>query len=202
MKKLSLFLFLGLFFVVTSCNKSAKTEDLEESIEQFQTKERVSIEPGATTAKLQLPNGRIIQMDIPIELQLNEDGTPKAERPATSRAGDCNNVIIVHPVANNSATASNVSAKFPMRAYFSGAGIVGAFGQSSSSGNIYLSTGTPVGYQFTAKNGSVTNDITLIIGSWSCSGGQFHFEDLTFQGNFSNTSLGTLSICNGKCGYN
>lgn len=210
MKKLSLFLFMGVFFIIMSCNKSTKTEDLQESLDQSQTTEAtvirsdvtVSIEPGATTAELQLPNGQIIQMDIPIEFQLNEDGTPREEKPASSRAGDCNNVIIVHPVPNDPATAGNESGKSPMLAYYSGAGVTADFNQSSSSGNIFLTTGTPVGYKFTPKNFSITNSITLIIGSWSCSGGQFHFESLSFQGTFNNTALGTLTICNGKCGYN
>ena len=93
MKKLSLLLYLGVFFIIVSCDKT-KTEDLQESTgqEMIFTKgddNAIPITPGATTMDVQLPDGHTITIDIPIELQINEDGTAKVEKPATSRYTAC-----------------------------------------------------------------------------------------------------------------
>ena len=46
------------------------------------------------------------------------------------------------------------------------------------------------------------NDITLIVGSWNCSGGKFDFMNMDFVGDVSNKSMGSMSICHDKCGLN
>ena len=117
MKKLFLFLSLGIFFTVVSCDKSTKTEDLLKSTEQkseftlIKGQNAIPIQSGATTMNVELPNGQTIEVDIPVEFQLNEDGTPKVDRPATSRSwpGDCQNVVTVYPYSGDPFTQSNVN---------------------------------------------------------------------------------------------
>ncbi|GEM_PF-6882065 len=208
MKKLSLFLFLGLFFAVTSCDKSAKTEDLGESVNQTETQNIVVSEtqntvlilPGMTSVDVRLPDGRTIQMDVPIELQLKEDGTPKADRPASSRAGDCNNVISIYPSAN-SGTVANLSSD-GSKVHFAGQSRIAPLNENTTSNDIYLFSGGNAGYTFEAENSSFTNSVFLIIGSWDCSGGKFDFVNLSFQGDYSGADMGSISICKEKCGYN
>lgn len=205
MKKLFLFLYLGMFFIVASCDKSAKTEDLQESLDQEMIftegdNNAIPITPDATTMDVQLPNGNIITIDIPIEFQINEDGTPKVEKSATSRRTACTNVVTVYPYSNDSFTKWNVqNVNIKMANTFK----FGQLNQQISSSGTPLDPGDEFNISVNSNNDNYgCNDITLIVGSWNCFGGKFDFMKMDFVGDISNVGMGNLSICHDKCGLN
>ena len=160
----------------------------------------IPITPGATTMDVQLPNGEIITIDIPIEFQINEDGTSNIEKPASSRSGACTNVVTIYPYSNDPFTQWNVqSVNIKMADTFK-------FGQL----NQYISSsGTPLDpndeFRISVNSyndNSGCNDITLIVGSWNCFGGKFDFLQMDFVGDISLLKMGSLNICHDKCGLN
>jgi len=206
MRKLSLFLYFGIFFIVVSCNKSTQTEDLQdfqESTEQemiFTEGDNhvVPITPGVATMDVQLRNGNIITLDIPKEFQMNEDGTSKVEQPASSRSYRCNNLVTVYPYSNDSFTMWNIQS-MPIRI-----GNTTRFGKLNTQFNYpgkFLSQGDIFSVGVIPQSPTYgCNDITIVVISWNCSGAKFDFMYMDFVGSLSSITLGTLNICHDKCG--